>query len=50
MIKVIIDTLSVEKWYNVSERIEIAKGKYAYPKTFKQAIEKIKRVSKWQKK
>ena len=49
MIKVIIDTLSVEKWYNVSERIEIAKGKYAYPKTFKQAIEKIKRVFKWQK-
>jgi len=50
MIKVIIDTLSTEKWYNVSERIEIAKGKYAYPKTFKQAIEKIKRVFKWQKK
>ena len=49
MIKVIIDTLSTEKWYNVSERIEIAKGKYAYPKTFKQAIEKIKRVFKWQK-
>jgi hypothetical protein len=50
MIKVIIDTLSTEKWYNVSERVEIAKGKYAYPKTFKQAIEKIKRVFKWQKK
>jgi hypothetical protein len=50
MIKVIIDTLSAEKWYNVSDRVEIAKGKYAYPKTFKQAIEKIKRVFKWQKK
>ena len=50
MIKVIIDTLSTGKWYNVSERVEIAKGKYAYPKTFKQAIEKIKRVFKWQKK
>ena len=49
MIKGIIDTLSAEKWYNVSERVEIAKGKYAYPKTFKQAIQKIKRVSKWQK-
>jgi hypothetical protein len=50
MIKQIIDTLSTENWYNVSERVEIAKGKYAYPKTFKQAIEKIKRVFKWQKK
>jgi hypothetical protein len=50
MIKNIIDTLSAEKWYNVSERVEIVKGKYAYPKTFKQAIEKIKRVLKWQKK
>lgn len=50
MIKGIIDTLSTEKWYSVSERVEIAKGKYAYPKTFKQAIEKIKRVFKWQKK
>lgn len=50
MIKQIIDTLSEQEWYNVSKNIEIAKGKYAYPKTFKQAINKIKRVSKWLKK
>jgi hypothetical protein len=48
MIKMIIDTLSSEKWYNVSERVEIAKGKHAYPKTFKDAINKIKRAYKWQ--
>lgn len=50
MIKNIIDNLSSQKWYNVSERVEISKGKYAYPKTLKQSIEKIKRVFKWQKK
>lgn len=49
MIKRILDILTSDDWYNVSETIEIAKGKYAYPKTFKQAIHKIKRVSKWQK-
>jgi hypothetical protein len=48
MIKNIIDTLSISKWYNVSERVEIAKGKHAYPKTFKDAINKIKRAYKWQ--
>ena len=48
MIKMIIDTLSSEKWYNVSERVEIAKGKHAYPKTLKDAINKIKRTYKWQ--
>ena len=40
----------IDEHYGVSETVEIAKGKYAYPKTFKQAIEKIKRVFKWQKK
>jgi hypothetical protein len=49
MIKQIIDTLSEQAWYSVSEKVEIAKGKYAYPKSFKQAINKIKRLYKWQK-
>ena len=48
MIKNIIDTLSISKWYNVSERVEIAKGKNAYPKTLKDAINTINRTYKWQ--
>jgi hypothetical protein len=50
MLKDIIDSLTSQHWYNISQNVEIAKGKYAYPKTFKQAIHKIKRISKWQKK
>lgn len=45
----VINILSTDNFYNISENIEIAKGKYAYPKSFKQAINKIKRVFKWQK-
>ena len=50
MIKGIIDTLGASNWYNISNRVEIAKGKWAYPKTWKQAFNKIKRAYKWQEK
>jgi hypothetical protein len=44
MIKDIIDLLNKSEYYGVSERIDIAKGKYAIPYTFKQAKKLIKRV------
>lgn len=43
MIKQILDLLALHEHYGQSEIIEIAKGKNAIPKTFKQAIEQIKR-------
>jgi|694.fasta_scaffold12687_28 hypothetical protein len=50
MIKNIIDTLASNDWYSISERVEIAKGKHSYPKSLKEAFNKIKRVAKWQEK
>lgn len=49
MIKQILDLLMVEDHYNQSEIIEIAKGRYQLPVTFKQAIKQIKRRAKWHK-
>jgi hypothetical protein len=43
MIKNILDLLALDEHYGQSEVIEIAKGKYQLPKTFKQAFEQIKR-------
>jgi len=43
MIKLIIDLLQVNPYYGVSERIDIAKGKNAIPKTWKGLWENIKR-------
>jgi len=43
MIKNIIDLLAVNTHYGVSERVEIAKGKYEYITTWKAARIKIKR-------
>ena len=50
MIKETIDLLHVMKHYGVSENIEIAKGKYAKPKTVKGAFYKLIRKIKWLKK
>jgi hypothetical protein len=46
MIANIIDLLNSSEHYNVSERVEIAKGKYEIPYTWKGAWVKIKRL--WQ--
>jgi len=46
MIKNIIDLLQKDKYYNVSERVEIAKGKYKLPSTWKESWNKIKRHAK----
>jgi len=43
MIKNIIDLLEIDEHYNISENIEIAKGKYEYINTWKSAWIKIKR-------
>ena len=47
--KQILDLLQVEEWYASSEIIEIAKGKYELPTTFKGWYKKIKRKIKEQK-
>ena len=44
MIKNIIDTLNSANHYGISERVEIAKGKYEMPITWKIGFEKIKRL------
>lgn len=44
MIKDIIDLLGSNEYYGVSERVEIAKGKYSIAYTFKDGLKKIKRL------
>jgi len=44
MIKDIIDLLGTSEHYGVSERIEIAKGKYSIAYTFRDGLKKIKRL------
>lgn len=46
MIKNIIDLLNTNEFYGVSERVEIAKGKYKKPKNWKEFKEKVKRIIK----
>lgn len=43
MIKNVIELLALNEYYDVSEDIEIAKGKYEYISSWKRAWEKIKR-------
>jgi len=46
MIKNIIDILNLHPLYGVSENIDIAKGKYKYPSTWKELKEFLKRKLK----
>jgi hypothetical protein len=51
MIKNIIELLNAKEHFGLSERVEIAKGKYQLPNTWKDVWYKIKRHSKqssWQ--
>lgn len=48
MIKHILDLLALDEFYGQSELIEIAKGKYERPTTWKQAFKQIKR--QWKRK
>jgi hypothetical protein len=43
MIKTIIDLLQTNQFYGVSENVDIAKGKYAIPYTFRDIGKNIKR-------
>jgi hypothetical protein len=47
MIKGIIELLNTGNHYDISERVEIAKGKYQLPNTWKDVWYKIKRHA-WQ--
>lgn len=46
MIKALIELLNSSDYYDVSERVEIAKGKYQMPNGWKDSFNKIKRHSK----
>ena len=50
MIRQIISVLASDDFYNKSELIEIAKGRYKLPMTFKGMVKNIKRQVKWQSK
>jgi hypothetical protein len=49
MITKIIEILQTQPFYNLSEEVEIAKGKYEYVTTFKAGFNKIKRQIKYKK-
>ena len=46
LIRQVIELLQTDKFYNVSENVEIAKGKYAYMTNTKKALEQVKRIVK----
>lgn len=46
MIKNIIDLLNISTFYGVSEDIDIAKGKYKYPSTWRELTGLLKRKLK----
>lgn len=48
-ISAIIKQLQSEDWYNISEEVEIAKGRYALPTNFKRVKKQAKRVLKGRK-
>lgn len=49
MIRNILEMLSITEYYGESELIEIAKGKYAIPKSVKQVFEQTRREIKMKK-
>ena len=46
MIKTVIDLLNFDEFYGISDNIDIAKGKYKYPQTIKEAKQLLKRIWK----
>ena len=48
MIGIVLDLLSLDEFYGVSEDIEIAKGKNKLPLSVKEGIRQHKRKRKWQ--
>tara|TARA_R110000744_G_C19288294_1_gene554387 strand:- start:1019 stop:1168 length:150 start_codon:yes stop_codon:yes gene_type:complete len=49
MIEIALQLLTLDKWYNVSENVEIAKGKYELADTIKKGVNKVKRNYRWKK-
>lgn len=47
MIEIVLNMLAMDEFYNVSEEIEIAKGKYKLPMSFMEGVKKVKRKAKW---
>jgi hypothetical protein len=43
MIKTIIELLNSDKFYGVSERVDVAKGIHVYPNTWKETFKQMKR-------
>ena len=50
MIEIILDMLAMDEFYNISEEIEIAKGKNKLPMTIKEGYKKAVRKAKWSQK
>jgi hypothetical protein len=46
MVKNIIDLLQLHSYEGISERVEIAKGKHAFPNKWSDVWKKIKRYTK----
>jgi len=46
MLEKIIDLLNMNEWYDGDEYVQIAKGKYALPKSLKDIKEKAIRIIK----
>jgi hypothetical protein len=46
----ILELLRLDDWHNVSETVEIAKGKNELPLTLRKGYKQFKRDLKWQKK
>lgn len=44
MVKNVLDLLSMSDYYGISERVDIAKGKYELPTTWKGTLKWIKRI------
>lgn len=46
MIKTVIDLLNLDDFYGMNEDVDIAKGKYKYPQSIKEAKLLLKRIWK----
>ena len=50
MVRAIIEMLNYSDYYGISERVDIAKGKYEVPTTWKKIKNTLKRHLQWRRK
>lgn len=50
MMEIILNALAMDDFYNISEEIEIAKGRNKLPMSFKEGYKKAIRKAKWRQK